>query len=106
LGIILEIVEFVLEIEEMMTIQETLSTAKFVVNDKGERTAVYLPVEAWDTLVEWVNQQNHDITEPKPVRLLEELFGDFWPEDEPVDTFIEVVRQWRRDDLVLHRELS
>jgi hypothetical protein len=42
----------------------------------------------------------------QPIQSLDELWGDFWPEDEPVDTFIEAVRQWRQDDLTLHRELS
>ena len=42
----------------------------------------------------------------KPVESLEELWGDFWPKDESVDEFIDAVRQWRRDDLTLHKELS
>src|SRR4051812_23321791 len=31
----------------------------------------------------------------QPVASLEDLVGDFWPEDETIDDFIEVVRQWR-----------
>lgn len=89
-----------------MTIEETLDSAKLVVNDKGEKTAVYLPLEAWETLVEWVNQQNVEINQPQPIQSLDELWGDFWPEDEGVEEFIENVRQWRKDDLELHRELS
>ena len=88
-----------------MTIEETLYAAQFVVNDKGERTAVFLPVDAWDTLVEWVKKQSPENTTPHPVNSLDELWGDFWPEDEPVNAFIETVKQWREDDLALHREL-
>ena len=89
-----------------MTIEETLDTARFVVNEKGERTAVYLPLEAWDTLVEWVNQQKTEVTTPQPVSALDELWGDFWPKDEPIEDFVDAVRQWRQNDLELHQELS
>jgi hypothetical protein len=41
----------------------------------------------------------------RPVQKLEELYGDFWPEDESVDDFIDAVQQWRRDDVELHRDL-
>ncbi|HSH01653.1 MAG TPA: hypothetical protein VLL52_03980 [Anaerolineae bacterium] len=42
---------------------------------------------------------------PPPVVRLEDLFGDFWPEDESIDEFIATVRQWRDDDLDLHQEI-
>lgn len=41
----------------------------------------------------------------RPVQKLEELYGDFWPEDESVDDFIDAVQQWRREDVELHRDL-
>jgi hypothetical protein len=41
----------------------------------------------------------------RPVQKLEELYGDFWPEDESVDGFIDAVQQWRREDVELHRDL-
>jgi hypothetical protein len=41
----------------------------------------------------------------RPVQKLEELYGDFWPEDESVDDFISTVQQWRREDVKLHRDL-
>ena len=31
----------------------------------------------------------------RPVASLEDLVGDFWPEDEAIDDFIALVRQWR-----------
>ena len=88
-----------------MTIDEMLHGAQFVVNEKGERTAVFLPVEAWEKLVAWMRAQQPEAA-PPPVNSLEALWGDFWPEDAPVDEFIDTVRQWRQDDPALHRELS
>ena len=35
----------------------------------------------------------------QPVQSLDDLWGDFWPEDESVDEFIETVRRWRREGL-------
>lgn len=31
----------------------------------------------------------------KPLERLEDLYGDFWPEDENIDDFIAQVREWR-----------
>lgn len=31
----------------------------------------------------------------KPITEIDELYGDFWPEDEDVDEFIRTVREWR-----------
>jgi hypothetical protein len=33
----------------------------------------------------------------QPVTNLNDLFGDFWPEDETTDQFVAAVREWRRD---------
>jgi len=41
----------------------------------------------------------------EPVQRLEDLWGDFWPEDESVDDFISAVRRWRREDVTLHKDL-
>ncbi len=41
----------------------------------------------------------------RPVRRLEDLWGDFWPKDESVDDFIGAVRRWRREDVTLHKDL-
>jgi hypothetical protein len=43
---------------------------------------------------------------PAIVQRLEDLQGDFWPEDESVDEFIETVRRWRHEDIALHEDLS
>ena len=32
-----------------------------------------------------------------PISSFDDLLGDFWPEDESVDEFIETVRRWRRE---------
>jgi hypothetical protein len=41
----------------------------------------------------------------EPVQRLEDLWGDFWPEDESVDDLISAVRRWRREDVTLHKDL-
>jgi hypothetical protein len=33
----------------------------------------------------------------QPVTNFEDLLGDFWPDDETADQFIDAVRQWRRE---------
>jgi hypothetical protein len=35
----------------------------------------------------------------QPVQNMDDLWGDFWPEDESVDVFIETIRRWRREGL-------
>ncbi len=42
----------------------------------------------------------------KRIQHLEDLWGDFWPEDESVDDFVSTVRRWRREDLALHKDLE
>jgi hypothetical protein len=41
----------------------------------------------------------------RPVQRLEDLWSDFWPQDESVDDFINTVRRWRREDVTLHEDL-
>lgn len=45
-------------------------------------------------------------TVTQPLQHLEDLWGDFWPEDESVDDFIATVHHWRHEDLALHKELA
>jgi hypothetical protein len=33
----------------------------------------------------------------KPIERFEDLLGDFWPEDESVDDFLEARRQWQKE---------
>lgn len=96
---------FLVSLEVMTMISETLQTAQFVVNQEGQRTAVFLPVEAWENLLDWIHQQEAQVAVPQAVQSLDDLWGDFWPEHESVDDFINTVRQWRQEDLALHREL-
>jgi len=51
-------------------------------------------------------QQRHAGGAKQLVQRLEDLWGDFWPEDESVDDFIHAVRHWRREDLSLHKRLQ
>ncbi len=49
--------------------------------------------------------QQQSASPAQPVQRLEDLWGDFWPEDESVDDFISAVRRWRREDVGLHKDL-
>ena len=51
-------------------------------------------------------QQRHANGGTQAVQRLEDLWGDFWPEDESVDDFIHTVRRWRYEDLALHKDLQ
>jgi hypothetical protein len=33
----------------------------------------------------------------KPIKSIDDLRGDFWPDDESADEFVETIRQWRRE---------
>jgi hypothetical protein len=37
----------------------------------------------------------------KPVATLDDLWADFWPEEETVDDFIETIYKWRRETIEL-----
>lgn len=39
----------------------------------------------------------------KPIKSIKELQGDFWPEDESVDDFLELVRSIRHQDKISSR---
>jgi len=39
----------------------------------------------------------------QPIKSIKELQGDFWPEDESVDKFLDLVRRIRHQDDVSHR---
>lgn len=39
----------------------------------------------------------------KPIKSIKELQGDFWPEDESVDEFLELVRSIRHQDKISSR---
>lgn len=39
----------------------------------------------------------------KPIKSIKELQGDFWPEDESVDEFLELVRSIRHQDKISGR---
>lgn len=33
----------------------------------------------------------------RPISNFDDLLGDFWPEDESADEFVETIRKWRRE---------
>ena len=44
-----------------MTVTEALKSAQFVVNSDGRQTGVLLDIEAWEALIDWID----DITDIK-----------------------------------------
>lgn len=50
-----------------------------------------LPLETIDPEVLAVQQGVQPIANP------EELFADFWPEEETADQFVQAVREWRQE---------
>lgn len=54
----------------MMITSETLKAIQFVVDDKGQRTAVLLDIQAWERLIKWIET----VTDTKiAVQVLNEL---------------------------------
>lgn len=41
----------------------------------------------------------------EPIKSMDALKADFWPEEESVDDFIKTIRTWRDESLTLEREL-
>lgn len=39
-----------------MSVTEALKSAQFVVNDEGSRTGVLLNIQAWNTLINWIEE--------------------------------------------------
>jgi hypothetical protein len=34
----------------------------------------------------------------RPIQSIDELAGDFWPEDESMEEFLATLEEWRKDD--------
>jgi len=53
------------------------------------------------TMVQRIDIDQLAIEQGVPENSLENLNGDFWPEDEDIDEFIAKVRQWRQEDILI-----
>lgn len=60
-------------------------------------TLEILPIHSFWT--EMTVEELAKIQGVKPIKTLDDLWGDFWPEDESIDDFIETVRQWRQESI-------
>ena len=91
-----------------MTGKDILQSAQFVIDTDGKPTAALLDIESWQQLIAWIKAMESKSVDPTaqvpPLQSLEELWGNFWPDDESIDDFISTVRQWRQEDLTLHRD--
>jgi hypothetical protein len=61
----------------------------------GPGRVIHEAIDFWKgaTIAELAKMQD-----ARPVRSLDDLWGNFWPENESVDAFIASIRQWRRGD--------
>jgi hypothetical protein len=65
---------------------------------------VRITVEPWPNTTFWGHVSVAELAAAQgvePVESLDELWGDFWPEEETVDDFIEAIYQWRREAIEL-----
>jgi hypothetical protein len=102
----------------------TLETQPFVVMHEGRIIAVQVPINQWNTLLARLEtlettvasledklkravsggglsiEEIAEIQGVHPIQSMDELKGDFWPEDQSVDDFIATVRKWRNETSV------
>ena len=85
-------------IEEALTQPEKASSVVgegMLPATSGPRRVIHEAVDFWKgvTIAELAKMQD-----ARPVRSLDDVWGNFWPENESVDAFIASIRQWRRRD--------
>jgi hypothetical protein len=87
---------------ESYTVSGTLSNQTTVILDEPislPAGRVRITVEPWPTPAFWSRPSVAELAASqgvKPVANLADLAADFWPEQEPVDDFIETIYAWRR----------
>lgn len=62
---------------------------------------VRITVEILPTYSFWTGTTIDELAKQQgvtPIRSIDDLWGDFWPEDESVDDCIDTIRLWRRED--------
>jgi hypothetical protein len=88
---------------ERYTVIGTLSDETTVILDEPVSLPagrVRITVERLPTLNFWAGANVAELAEAQGVGAiqdLDDLKGDFWSEDEPVDDFIRTVHEWRQD---------
>jgi hypothetical protein len=92
---------------ERYTVIGTLSDEKTVILDEPVSLPtgrVRITVETIPTLNFWAGANVAELAEAQGVGAiqdLDDLKGDFWSEDEPIDDFIKTVREWRHEEIEL-----
>ena len=90
---------------ERYIVNGTLSNQTTVILDEPVALPagrVRIIVESLSTTDFWKGATVAELAEAqgvKPIETLEALEADFWPEDEPIDDFIETIYQWRREEI-------
>ncbi len=89
---------------EQYTVTGTLSNQTTVILDQPLRLSmgrVRVTVERLSNNTFWQGATISELAEAqgvKPIQTLDDLWGDFWPEDESIDDFITLIQQWRHED--------
>jgi hypothetical protein len=60
----------------MSNLLETLRTAKVLVNSEGQRVAVQLSMETWETLLNWLEEQEDQAIFQAALPSLQQLKAD------------------------------
>jgi hypothetical protein len=87
------------------TVTGTLSDQKTVILDEPVSLPtgrVRITMERLSDTTFWLGLSVAELAEVQgvtPIQTLDDLWGDFWPEDESIDEFIETIRQWRHEDI-------
>lgn len=92
---------------ERYTVNGTLSDQTTVILDEPialPAGRVRITVEPVPNTIFWQGRTVAELAEAqgvKPIETLDELWADFWPDEESVDDFIETTYQWRREAIEL-----
>ena len=89
---------------EQYTITGTLSNQTTVILDEPVSLPagrVKITVERLPDSAFWQEANVEQLAmaqQVRPIQRLDDLWGDFWPEDESIDDFIATIRAWRDED--------
>ena len=60
----------------MSDLQETLKSVRFLVDAKGNKTAVQLSITAWETILNWIENREDEAIVSEAIRELKNAGGN------------------------------